>query len=274
MKDLKIAEPTVCPYCGYPVTRILDEGAHLYCTNPKCPEVLISKLNYFVSKDCMNIDGLSEKTLRKIVNTTTINSWKDLYFLSEDRLRYICNLGDKTSRKIVKELENSKTAVPAWRVLVSMGIPFIGQVAAKKLLSSFKSIKELLLHVEDYTAIESIIGPAATESLVNWLKTSDDLNDIIDIGLQYQEDENTAAKTSSTDKLSGYNILATGTLKNFSRDEIKESVIANGGNYASGVNKKLDLLIVGEAAGESKLKKANELGIKQITEEDYLKLIS
>lgn len=281
MKAIKIKEPTVCPYCGSPVTRILDEGAHLYCTNKECPEVLIAKLNYFVTKECMNIDGLSEKTLRKIVNSTTIKSWKDLYLLTEDELRYKCNIGDKTSKKIVKELENSKTEVPAWRVLVSMGIPSIGHVAAKKLLEAYETLSKL--HVictdpnienKDYKHIESIIGPVAAYNLKTWFITSNDINDIYDLQLNCTAENKVSEVFETTNKLQGYTILATGTLKNFSRDEIKESVIANGGTYASGVNKKLSFLIVGEAPGASKIEKANSLGIKQINEEEYLKMIN
>ena len=89
MKAIKIHEPKVCPFCGSPIVRQLEDGAHLYCSNPNCSERKIAKLNYFVTKECMNIDGLSEKTIRKMCNTLEINNWYDLYNynLERDSLR-------------------------------------------------------------------------------------------------------------------------------------------------------------------------------------------
>ena len=276
MKAQKIIEPTVCPFCGSPVKRLLENGAHLYCTNPNCPEVIVEKINYFVNKECMNIDGFSEKTLRKIIDVVHISCWRDLYSLSENMLTDVCGLGPKISENIVLQLRKSKIEVPPYRVLVSMGIPNIGKVVAQKLLNKYKSIDALYTKVANDTIddIVDLIGPVATENLRNWFLTSDDFHNICEVGLRHinSEDDSTLSPSASN-KLNGLIILATGTLKNFSRDEIKNSVIENGGTYASGVNKKLNYLIVGDSAGESKLKKAQELGIKQITEEEYLKMI-
>lgn len=276
MKAIKIKEPTVCPFCGSPVKRLLENGAHLYCTNPNCPEVIVEKINYFVNKECMDIDGFSEKTLRKIINTVNVTSWRDLYSLSENMLTEVCGLGPKISANIVLQLRKSKIEVPPYRVLVSMGIPNIGKVVAQKLLEKYKSIDALYTKIinDKIEDIIDLIGPVATENLKNWFLTSNDFYDICEVGLQHINSKDDSVLSSSTsNKLNGLIILATGTFKNFSRDEIKKSVIENGGTYASGVNKKLNYLIVGEAAGESKLKKADELGIKQISEEDFLKMI-
>ena len=280
MKAIKIEEPKVCPYCGSPVERKLEDGAHLYCSNPNCNEVIIAKLNYFVSKGCMDIEGLSEKTLRKIVSTTNVKSWKDLYLLTEDQLRMVCNLGPKTSKKIIEELEKSKAQVPAYRVLVSMGIPFIGQVISKTLLNEYKSldfIQKICTAPQakisgDFFHLEDLIGFVAASNLFDWFVNSNEIYDIYDLGLQHVVNDDKSS-TNTTNKLDGLIILATGTLKNFTREGIKESVIENGGIYASGVNKKLNYLIVGSEPGESKLKKAEELGIKQISEDEYLNLI-
>lgn len=276
MKATKIKEPTVCPYCGAPVERKLENGAHLYCTNPYCPEVLVEKINYFVSKECMDIDGFSEKTIRKIIDTVEINSWRDLYSLSENMLTEVCGLGPKISANIILQLRKSKIEVPPYRVLVSMGIPNIGKVVAQKLLDKYNSIDVLHTMCTNGKIDElvELIGPVATENLVNWFLTSDDIYDIYEVGLQHiNPEEDKSLKPLIGNKLSGLIIMATGTLNNFTREGIKQSVIDNGGTYASGVNKKLNYLIVGSAPGESKIVKAKELGIKQISENEYMEMI-
>lgn len=267
MNAIKIKEPKVCPFCGSPVVRILDEGAHLYCSNPNCHERNLAKLNYFVTKECMNIEGLSEKTLRKLRNHLVINKWQDLYnFTFEDFVFAGC--GEKTALKIVDELEKSKTEVPAERVLMALGIPGIGKVNSKKLLEEFGSIENIEVATEENLA--NVIGEVASQNVVDYMNNNaDELQTIYRLfNTKYESDI-----VLTGNKLAGLTILATGTLNNFSRDEIKESVLENGGSYASGISKKLDYLIVGSAAGSSKLKKAAELGIKQITEDEYLNLI-
>ena len=285
MKAIKIHEPKVCPFCGSPIVRQLEDGAHLYCSNPNCPERKIAKLNYFVTKECMNIDGLSEKTIRKMCNTLEINNWCDLYnYTLEDFLS--AGLGEKTALKIATELNNSKQKASAVKILVSLGIPMIGKVNATKLLEEFGSIQELenaatntqynpkniMSHKLGYAIID-LIGDVAGQTFVDYVNNNrDEFKKVYEIfdNTSLEKKESVSNEGSA---LAGLIILATGTLKNFSRDGIKDSVVANGGTYASGISKKLDYLIVGEGAGPSKLKKAEELGLKQITEEQYLEMI-
>lgn len=285
MKAIKIYEPKVCPFCGSPIVRQLEDGAHLYCSNPNCPERKIAKLNYFVTKECMNIDGLSEKTIRKMCNTLEINNWYDLYnYTLEDFLS--AGLGEKTALKIATELNNSRQKASAVKILVSLGIPMIGKVNATKLLEEFGSIQELenvatniqytsnniVSHKLGYAIID-LIGDVAGQTFVDYVNNNrDEFNKVYEIfdNTSLEKKESVSNEGSA---LAGLIILATGTLKNFSRDGIKDSVVANGGTYASGISKKLDYLIVGEGAGPSKLKKAEELGLKQITEEQYLEMI-
>ena len=283
MKANKIIEPTVCPFCGSPVIRLLEDGAHIYCSNPNCSERKVAKLNYFVTKECMNIDGLSEKTLRKLRNTLKLDNWYDLYSYTFDDF-VAAGLGEKTALKICTELENSKTKAPAENVLMALGIPGIGKVNAKKLLDAFGSIEEIernakttqvdltktISHRKGYEII-NLIGEAAGHNVVDYMNNdSEELQYVY----KYFNTKSSKKESAASNKLTGLTILATGTLNNFSRDGIKQSVIENGGTYASGISKKLDYLIVGEAAGSSKLKKAEELGIKQISEDDYINLIS
>lgn len=283
MKANKIIEPTVCPFCGSPVIRLLEDGAHLYCSNPNCSERKVAKLNYFVTKECMNIDGLSEKTLRKLRNTLKIDNWYDLYSYTFDDF-VAAGLGEKTALKICTELENSKTKAPAENVLMALGIPSIGKVNAKKLLDTFGSIEEIeknakttqvdltkiISHRKGYEII-NLIGEVAGHNVVDYMNNN---SEELQYVYKYFNTKSSKKEIAASNKLTGLTILATGTLNNFSRDGIKQSVIENGGTYASGISKKLDYLIVGAAAGSSKLKKAEEFGIKQISEDDYINLIS
>lgn len=283
MKANKIIEPTVCPFCGSPVIRLLEDGAHIYCSNPNCSERKVAKLNYFVTKECMNIDGLSEKTLRKLRNTLKIDNWYDLYSYTFDDF-VTAGLGEKTALKICTELENSKTKAPAENVLMALGIPSIGKVNAKKLLDTFGSIEEIeknakttqvdltkiISHRKGYEII-NLIGEVAGHNVVDYMNNN---SEELQYVYKYFNTKSSKKEIAASNKLTGLTILATGTLNNFSRDGIKQSVIENGGTYASGISKKLDYLIVGAAAGSSKLKKAEEFGIKQISEDDYINLIS
>ena len=275
MSTIKISAPTVCPFCGSPVVKQIKDGAHLYCSNKNCKERLLQQLNYFVSKQCMNIDGLSEKTLRKLQDAGLVNYWYDLYSLTFDSC-VNAGLGNKTALKLIDELQKSRTSVPAENVLMALGIPMIGKVGAHELLAEFGSIKEIekaanSVQVDHSNAIMKVIGEAAAQSLISYFKENKEELQHIYTYLTYNS---VASETvSESNKLEGLTILATGTLKNFTREGIKESVIANGGKYASGVNGKLSFMIVGAAAGSSKIDKANKLGIKMISEEEYLNKI-
>lgn len=278
MSTIKISAPTVCPFCGSPVVKQLKDGAHLYCSNKNCKERLLQQLNYFVTKQCMNIDGLSEKTLRKLQDVGLVNYWYDLYSLTFDSC-VNAGLGNKTTLKLIDELEKSRTSVPAENVLMALGIPMIGKVAAHDLLAEFGSIKEIentvnSIHVDNSNKVNQIIkviGEAAAQSLISYFKENKEELQYVYTYLTYNS---VASETvSASNKLEGLTILATGTLQNFTRDGIKESIIANGGKYASGVNGKLSFMIVGQSAGSSKIDKANKLGIKMISENEYLNLI-
>ena len=278
MSTIKITAPEYCPFCGSPVVKQLKDGAHLYCSNKDCKERLLQQLNYFVTKQCMNIDGLSEKTLRKLQSAGLVNYWYDLYSLTFDQC-VNAGLGDKTSLKLIDELAKSRTQVPAENVLMALGIPMIGKVAAQELLAEFGSIKEIenaansvqSVSNREGQSIMKVIGDAAAQSLISYFKENKEELQYVYTYLTYTS-VSTETVTASN-KLEGMTILATGTLQNFTRDGIKESVIANGGKYASGVNGKLSFMIVGTAAGSSKIDKANKLGIKMISEEEYLNLI-
>lgn len=265
-----IPEPTKCPYCGSNLERQIENGAHLYCTNPDCPERNLKKLSYFVTKECMNIDGISEKTLTKLWNADLIRHWWDLYDMSEEDFRE-AGCGEKTSKKIYDELEKSKTNVPAQNILMALGIPMVGKVTAEILLKYFKSIEDLQHASQQEIASVEGVGDVCASCVYNYMQENiNELNHLYELFDTRYKSDNKVKSTS----LEGKCILATGTLQHFTRDSIKQSVVENGGIYASGMSKKLTFLIVGEAPGQNKIKKAEELNIPMISEEDYLQMIN
>ncbi len=264
-------EPQICPFCGNPLSRKIAGGAHLYCTNPECEERCIQKLNHFVKKECMDIDGLSEKTLRKLFEAGVVRDWKDLVLCEKIDL-YSAGLGPKVSEKIVDNIKKSIDELGPERTLVSLGIPMIGKVSAQKIMEQYESLPAIWeafsrgdLHVMG-------IGDVANECFAKYIdNNTDEFLDAIEF-LPNKKKE-TPNDNKESDSLAGLKILATGNLKNFSRDGIKKSVVGNGGTYASGVSGKLDILIVGSDAGPSKLSKAKELGIRMIDEDEYIRMI-
>lgn len=277
---MKISEPKYCPYCGAPVVRLLDDGANLYCSNQNCPERNLEKLKYFVSKECMDIDGISGKTLERLLNNKTysIRSWWDLYNMSAEAFMNI-GLGEKTSANLASELEKSRKS-SADKVLMAMSIPMIGKVNAKKLLERFSSIQNLedIACGPQKSMIYSEIGDVAGQYVIDYMTanhncTGSELSHVYELLNTVYSGDNKDCTIEKSTKLSGYIILATGTFDNFSRDGIKESVTANGAKYASGVNGKLSFLIVGHDPGPSKIAKAKELGLKMITEAEYMQMI-
>ena len=221
----------------------------------------------------MNIDGLSEKTIRKMYDVVGLRCWNDLYVIAQcDVLEDSGEFGPKTIANFKSNIESSKR-VSADRVLCSLGIPMIGKVTSQKIMEHFESFYNLMNASEsDISSVEGV-GEVAASKLYSYIRTH--INEFINATniLTTRIEKKTVTDTSNL-PLNGMTILATGTLVNFQRDEIKQSVIDNGGKYASGVSGKLTFMIVGSDAGKSKLDKATSLGVKMITEDEYIKMIS
>jgi DNA ligase (NAD+) len=273
---VKFHEPEICPCCGAKLEKKINqdgqEGAHIYCTNEDCRDRVLAKLSYFVSKDCMDIDGLSIKTLEKMYDNLNLRNWYDLYKYILDDL-YAIGIG-KNAEKIYDNIQKSKS-MPADRVLTALGIPMIGKVASKALLEDFGSIRDLYTDIVEYHGdklyADKPIGNAAMEELCAFVLDED--SQIIFANLFDLLNYTYISNKPVGGPLEGKTLLATGTLENFPREEIKDSIINNGGKYASSVSKKLDYLIVGAKPGASKVTKATELGVKMISESEYLDMI-
>ena len=273
---VKFGEPEICPCCGSKLEKKINqggqEGSHIYCMNEACRDRVLAKLSYFVGKDCMDIDGLSIKTLEKMYDSLNLRNWYDLYRYTLDDLLAI-GIG-KNAEKIYDNIQKSKS-MSADRVLTALGIPMIGKVASKALLESFGSIRDLYIDITEYHSDklygDKPIGNAAMEELCAFVLNENSQKIFANLFelLNYTYISNKPVGGP----LEGKTLLATGTLENFPREEIKDSIIAHGGKYASSVSKKLDYLIVGSKPGSLKVAKATELGVKMITESEYLDMI-
>ena len=275
---IEFKTPEVCPFCGCKLVKKDADGAHLYCSNKYCPEWVVQRINHFVKKDCMNIEGLSIKTIRKMNSIGLVNKWQDLYSLTVDKL--VNNgFGEKTAKNIVEEIEKSKS-LDGSHTLLAIGIPMVGKVTAKRLLHDFESIKNLVRATIDEIYRVDGVGMAASQEIVRYFtENGDEMNDVINMlptDIKKQEKHVSSVQDPQKEKkpLEGKKLLATGKLQSFTRDSIIESVEENGGTYASSISSGLDYLIVGDKAGNAKIAKAKSLNITMINEEHYLKMIS
>lgn len=261
--------PEKCPFCGEELTRIGEDGANLYCNNDNCIERIIQKLIYFVRKDCMNIDGVGEETIRSLCTSGIVRKWEDLYDLTVDGL-IMNGFGEVTAKKMINQIEKSKTEFEADRSLAALGIRMIGKISAKKVMEHFKTIESLKnASLFDINAVDGI-GEVAANCLYEYVSShQSEFDDVIRLLPNKMKDK----PTVYSNKLFGQVMIATGTLKNFTREGIEKSVIENGGVYASGVSRKVTYLIVGENPGASKIQKAEKNGVQMIREQTYLAMI-
>lgn len=269
-KDIEV--PTNCPICDSKLVK--EEGqVALKCLNPQCPEKVKREIAYFVSRDAMNITGLGEKIVEKFIELGKIKTVVDIYSLKDyaEELENLEKMGKKSVENLINSIEESKKQGFS-KVLYALGIPFVGKFNANLLTKNYNSI-ELLKEksVEDLLEIKGI-GDKVAVAVHTYLNDENNWAKIValkEIGLQFETEE-TEEKEIEDNPIKGKSFLATGKLEKYKRNDIKDIILAKGGNYLSGVTKKLDYLIAGEKAG-SKLSKAEELGVRVLTEEEFEK---
>ena len=269
-----IEEPTECPVCSHKLER--EEGlVDIKCVNDECPAKIQGEIEYFVSRDALNIMGLGSKILEKFIDLGYIKTVVDIYNLKNHRddLEQIDKMGKKSIDNLLNSIESSK-AREYDKVIYSLGIPFIGKVASKILAKNSKNIDKLMsMTFEELIQIEGIGEIAAKEIIEFFLKEKSQkiISGLKEQGLKFELSES-KTEESINSNFSGKTFLFTGTLKHFTRDQIKEEIEKLGGKNLSAVSKNLDYLIVGEKAG-SKLKKAQEIEtIKILTEDEFIDL--
>lgn len=260
-----------CPECNTPLERTDGEAIH-YCPNQNgCPPQVKGRIQHFISRKAMDIEGMGGETVEQLVNEGLINNYADLYYLTKEQLLPLERMAEKSAQNIIDGIEAS-LAIPFERVLFALGIRFVGETVAKKLARHFESIdkiieasKEELLNVDE-------IGERIADSVIEFFGQDSNLEIVqrlrdkgINTVIEKQE--------GGSQKLDGLTIVISGSFENFSRTEVKELIEKHGGKNTGSVSSKTDLIIAGEGMGPSKRKKAEDLGIKIIGEEEFTGMI-
>jgi DNA ligase (NAD+) len=265
---------TNCPECGTELIRKEGEAVH-YCPNESgCPPQIKGKLEHFASRKAMNIDGFGFETVELLFNQNLVHNIADIYDLKKDQLESLDRWGEKSAVNLMNGINKSKE-VPYERVLFALGIRYVGDTVAKKLARYFKSVDALMNASLEQLIEAPEVGERIAKSVFDFFREKKNINIVERLkkaGLQFSIHAD-ALKLSSG-KLKGMTIVATGTLKSYKRDQIKEVIEQNGGKAASSVSSKTSFVIAGEEPGENKITKAKEMKVKIISEEEFDRLIS
>lgn len=262
-----------CPECGNPLIRKEGEVAW-YCPNEDgCPPQIKGKIEHFISRRAMNIDGLGAETIDLLFNEGLIRNIADLYDLQKEQISRLERLGDKSADRILKSLSDSHS-VPFERVLFALGIRFVGETVAKILAHRLITMENIAAaSVEELTAIDEIGGRIA-ESIRLFFSNPQHvllIERLKEKGLQMQLDEISIANRSQ--KLEGLTIIISGSFEKNSRDDLKKMIEQNGGKNVSSISKNTSYMLAGNNIGPSKLEKAKKLAIPIISEDEFLKMI-
>lgn len=262
-----------CPECGSKLIRYEDEAA-FYCPNETgCPPQIKGKIEHFISRRAMNIEGLGPETVDQFYQEGLIHNVADLYSLSADDICRLDRMGEKSADNIIQGIARSKE-VPYERVLFALGIRFVGETVAKKVAKAFRSIDALaaanldaLIHVDE-------IGLKIAQSIISYFadeKNRELVERLRNAGLKLEADEEDLS--GHTDILQGKSIVISGVFSRHSRDEYKELIEKHGGKNVGGISKKTSFILAGDNMGPSKLEKARSLGIAIIDENEFLSMI-
>lgn len=264
--------PITCPCCGQSAEiKYTDNSKVLMCTNPDCAAKKLAQFTHFVSRKCMNIDGLSERTLETLISHGFIHNYKDIYHLSDHRSELIRldGYGAKSIDNLLESIETSRS-VKLENFITALGIPNIGLSAAKAISKKFNGdhyeFIQALSSDYDFSQIDDF-GEITNKSLHDWWKSKDPMTELLPIEMNFIVEEK-----SVDNSLSGLKFCITGTFSQ-SRDELKAILESKGAKFISSVSKNLDVLFVGDKAG-SKLAKAQQLGIKIADENELMKILS
>ena len=268
--------PTVCPCCGHPTeVKYTDNSKVLMCTNPDCPAKKLARFTHFVSRKCMNIDGLSERTLELLISNNLIKNFRDIYHLKEHvgKLCTLDGMGKKSVENLLNSIEKSRD-VKLENFIAALGIPNIGLSAAKAISKKFNgSHYDFILALSndnyDFSQIDDF-GEITNKSLHDWWHSKDPMVELLPMEVNFIVED-----TGSNASLDGKSFCITGSLTHYAnRDALVKAIDDNGGKYVSSVSKKTDYLINNDKTSTSgKNKKAMDLNIPIISEEDFINMI-
>ena len=260
-----------CPECGAELVRYEGEAKH-YCPNQSgCRPQIIGRIIHFIRRKAMDIDGLGNETVELLFENGLIGNIADIYTLRATDLAVLPRLGEKSADNIISSIERSKS-VPFARVLFGLGIRFVGETTAKYLAAHFKSI-DAVMAADKVSLMESDeVGEKIADAIIDYFADPANIEIIERLkaaGLQFEAEQS----VRHSDTLEGKNIVISGKFINHSREELKAMIEAHGGKNQSGVNANTDFIVAGENMGPAKLQKAEKLGVKILSESEFIELI-
>ncbi|MBE6288970.1 MAG: NAD-dependent DNA ligase LigA [Bacteroidaceae bacterium] len=262
-----------CPECGTPLVRFEGEAAH-YCPNDAaCPPQIKGKIEHFISRKAMAIDGLGPETVDLFYQIGLVHNVADLYTLKALDIRGLDRMGDKSAIKIIHGIADSKQ-VPFERVLFALGIRFVGETAAKKLAKAFGNIEALEVATKEQLMAVDEIGEKIAQSVLTYFALPANrelITRLKEAGLRMERQEDEEGEQS--DKLAGLSIVISGVFSHHSREEYKDMIEKHGGKNVGSISSKTSFILAGENMGPAKLEKAQKLGIKIINEDDFLQML-
>ena len=265
--------PDYCPECGSRLHRIEGEANH-YCLNYNgCKPQIIGRIQHFISRKALDIEGLGQETVALLVNARLINNYSDLYELKFDQVVGLERMADKSANNLIKGILDSKI-IPFERVLYGLGIRYVGETVAKKLAKHFENIDNILSSDFDELISVDEIGEKIANSIIEFSQNEENIeiiNSLKNHNIQFEIDE---LNKNISSLLTGQSFVVSGVFTNFSRDEIKKLIETNGGKISSSISSKTTYLVAGSNMGPSKKEKAEKLNIKIISETELSNLIS
>ena len=261
---------THCPECGTELIRKEGEAQHFCPNDMGCPPQITGRIQHFISRKAMDIEGLGAETVELLFKEGLISNYADLYTLTKEQVKPLERMAEKSAENLVNGVEASKK-IPFERVLFALGIRYVGETVAKKLAKAFKNIDALMAASQEQLVAVDEIGERIAESVVNFFSEPANM-EIIDrlksYGLQFSLSDEQLE--NQTEKLKGQTFVVSGVFETISRNELKKMIEDNGGKVASSVSSKTSFLVAGDKMGPSKRSKAENLGVPIISEQEFL----
>ena len=263
---------TTCPECGTPLVRYEGEAKH-YCPNQSgCRPQIIGRIIHFIRRKAMDIEGLGEETVELLYENGLLHDLSDLYDLKAPQLAPLPRLGEKSAENIVRSIAASRE-VPFHRVLFGLGIRFVGETTAKYLAEHFRSLDAVMAATREELEEADEVGAKIAEAIADYFDDAENLRIIgrlREAGVRLEAEE----RQRASETLAGKAFVISGKFRTHSRDELKELIELHGGRNLAAVSANVDYIVAGENMGPAKLKKAEKLGVKIISEEEFMALIT
>ena len=263
---------TLCPECGTPLVRYEGEAKH-YCPNQSgCRPQILGRIIHFIRRKAMDIDGLGTETVELLFENGLIRDIADLYDLRAIDLAALPRLGDKSAENIIRSIDNSR-GVPFHRVLFGLGIRFVGETTAKHLAAFFRNIDALMAAGREELMQSEEVGEKIADSIIEYFADAVNLTIIGRLraqGLQFEAEK----RELHSSLLAGKNVVISGKFLDHTRDELKELIELHGGKNQSGVSANTDFIVAGENMGPAKLQKAQKLGVKILSEQEFIDMVA